>query len=261
MLRSKRNEVVMNSIMVPLQCQGQNEAIGQVRILARAGLPGSTMARARFIVRNATITSAAGEKRRSPMPSDEIHLVAPEERLESSRLYLEPILPAHASVLYERLRDERLCRFIPQDPPASPQTLEDRYGFLSARRSPDGREAWLNWAVRERSSGDYAGTLEATVHDDRTAMVAYMVFVPHQRRGFAAEACGRLVEHLFQDYGVSMVAAEIDTRNVASVALVESLGFERVGFQKDADHFKGSTSGEYRYEIKEGVWAAKRRRS
>jgi [ribosomal protein S5]-alanine N-acetyltransferase len=194
------------------------------------------------------------------MPSNGIPLVEPEARLETPRLFLEPILPAHAARLNEQLQDERLYRFIPQDPPATLQALEDRYDFLSTRRSPDGREAWLNWAVRERTSGDYAGTLEATVHDNRTATVAYMVFVPRQRRGFAAEACGRLLTHLFQNYRVGMVAAKIDTRNVASIALVESLGFERVAFHKDADHFKGSSSDEYRYEIEESVWAGKRPR-
>ena len=192
------------------------------------------------------------------MSADEIELFAPEDRLQTPRLFLEPIVPGHASVLYESMQDERLYRFIPQDPPATPQALEERYDFLSARRSPDGREAWLNWAVRERSSGEYAGTLEATVHANGTATVAYMVFVPHQRRAFAAEACGRLLRHLFGDYRLGMVAAEIDTRNVASIALVESLGFERVGFQKDADHFKGSTSDEYRYEIGKSAWAGRR---
>jgi [ribosomal protein S5]-alanine N-acetyltransferase len=192
------------------------------------------------------------------MPPEEMHLVAPEERLETPRLLLEPILPAHAPVLYESMQEERLYRFIPQDPPETLEALTDRYDFLSARRSPDGREAWLNWAVRERDSGDYAGTLETTVYPEATAIIAYMVFVPFQRRGFAAEACERLLEHLFEGYRVNMVAAEIDTRNAASIALVESLGFERVGFQKDADHFKGATSDEYRYEIKNSVWAERR---
>lgn len=192
------------------------------------------------------------------MPPDEIRLVATEELLETPRLLLEPLLPAHAPGLYEHLQDERLYRFIPQDPPASARALEDRYRLLSSRRSPDGREAWLNWALLERSSGDYAGTLEATVSKDWSATIAYTVFVPYQRRGIAAEACGRLLEHLFEVYRVGVVAAEIDTRNVASVALVESLGFRRVAFEKDVDHFKGSSSDEYRYEIREGRWREER---
>jgi RimJ/RimL family protein N-acetyltransferase len=191
------------------------------------------------------------------VPPEEIDLVAPEARLETSRLYLEPILQAHAAALYERMQEEQLYRFIPQDPPTL-EALTDRYDFLSARRSPDGREAWLNWAVREKLSGEYIGTLEATVEEDQLAFIAYMVFAPYQRRGFAVEACGRLLEHLFDDYGVGVVAAEIDTRNAASIALVESLGFEKVGFQKDADRFKGSTSDEYRYEIGQSAWARRR---
>jgi RimJ/RimL family protein N-acetyltransferase len=184
--------------------------------------------------------------------------MAPEARLETSRLWIEPLIPAHATRLYEPLQDERLYEFIPQDPPASPQALEARYVALSSRRSPDGREAWLNWALRGRRSGDYVGVLEATVHENLTATIAYMVFVPYQGRGLAAEACSRLLAHLFEDYRVSVVAAEIDTRNVASIALVESLGFERVAFHKDADHFKGSSSDEYRYELGERVWARTR---
>jgi ribosomal-protein-alanine N-acetyltransferase len=195
------------------------------------------------------------------MPPEEMHLVAPEARLETTRLLLEPILPSHAPVLYGSMQEEQLYRFIPQNPPETLEALTDRYDFLSARRSPDGREVWLNWAVRDRGSGEYAGTLETTVYGDATAIIAYMVFVPFQRRGIAAEACERLLEHLFEDYRVNTVAAELDTRNAASKALVESLGFERVGFQKDADHFKGTTSDEYRYEIKERVWAEKRRNS
>ena len=195
------------------------------------------------------------------MPSNEIRLLAPEARLETRRLLLEPLMPAHAPRLHEQLQDERLYQFIPQDPPTSLQALEARYGALSSRRSPDGREAWLNWAVCERRSGEYAGTLEATVHENLTATIAYTVFVPYQRRGLAAEACGRLLEHLFEDYRVSLAAAEIDTRNAASMALVESLGFERVAFHEDADHFKGSPSDEYRYELKGSAWAYRRLRS
>ena len=57
------------------------------------------------------------------MSSNEIPLVGPEARLKTSRLFLEPILPAHASRLNEQLQDERLYRFIPQDP-ATPQALD-----------------------------------------------------------------------------------------------------------------------------------------
>ena len=187
------------------------------------------------------------------MPPDEIPLVDSEAVLETPRLLIEPLLAAHAAGLYESLQDALLYEFIPQNPPASPRVLEARYRALSSRRSPDGREAWLNWALRTRGPGDYAGVLEATVHEDLTAEIAYMVFAPYQRRGLAAEACSRLLAHLFEDYQVNVAAAEIDTRNVASIALVESLGFGRVALHEGADYFKGSSSDEYLYELRKRV--------
>lgn len=183
------------------------------------------------------------------MSRDEISLFSAESPLKTNRLVLEPLLPFHAARLYEHLLDWRLYTFIPQEPPASPEALEERYRKLSTRRSPDGREAWLNWALRVRSGG-YAGLLEATVEADGNAYVAYTVFVPYQRMGFAAEACERLLQHLFGDYGVTTAVAEIDTRNAASIALVEALGFGRVSFHENADHFKGAPSDEYRYELR-----------
>lgn len=183
--------------------------------------------------------------------------VMSEEKLETRRVILEPIHVAHAARVYEYLLDERLYRFIPQEPPEFLQALEERYRALSSRVSPDGREVWLNWAMRERGSDvGYIGLLEATVCEERVAMVAYVaytVFVEHQKKGFAAEGCDRIVRHLFEDYGVAVVAAEIEIRNKASISLVESLGFERVATVKDADFFKGSSSDEYRYELRKAA--------
>ena len=172
-----------------------------------------------------------------------------EEVLETARLLLEPLAPAHAAALYPALRDPRLYTFIPQEPPASEQALRERYTRLATRRSPDGSEVWLNWALRRRDGGDYAGLVEATVYADRTATLAYTVFVPFQRQGYAREGCARVLQHLFEAYRVTRVAAEIDTRNVASLSLVASLGFRRVAVTPNADFFKDAPSDEYRYEL------------
>jgi RimJ/RimL family protein N-acetyltransferase len=107
---------------------------------------------------------------------------------------------------------------------------------------------WLNWVLRQRATGAYVGMVEVTVHLDRTATLAYMVFPPFWRQGYATEACARVLAHLFADYQVTRVAAEIDTRNTASLRLIEALGFTRVALQRHAAFFKGAVSDEYRYE-------------
>jgi RimJ/RimL family protein N-acetyltransferase len=174
----------------------------------------------------------------------------PEQTLETPHLLLEPLVANHAAALYPALQAPELYRFIPQDPPPSPDSLAARYAALATRRSPDGREMWLNWALHRRDKGAYVGTLEATVYEDYTASLAYLVFPPFWRQGYATEACECVLAHLFADYRVSRVAAEIDTRNTASIHLVEALGFTRVAMLTNADFFKGAPSDEYRYELR-----------
>jgi hypothetical protein len=96
----------------------------------------------------------------------------------------------------------------------------------------------------------YVGTPEATVYPDRSAHVAYTVFVPFWCQGYAKEGCARMLRHLLEDHGARVVVAEMDTRNAASVSLAEALGFGRVGTTLGADHFKGSVSDEHRYELR-----------
>ena len=184
----------------------------------------------------------------SPSTSSAMKFASTEPTLETRRLRLEPLVPSHASDTYEGLLDEAIYRFIPRDPPMSRQALKERYRSLQSRRSPDGSEVWLNWALRANETDEYVGTLQATVRADLTAEIAYVVFPAFWRQGYAREGCGRMLDFLFESYQVTAVSALIDTRNTPSIRLVESLGFARVDTIKGADFFKRAVSDEYRYE-------------
>jgi ribosomal-protein-alanine N-acetyltransferase len=170
--------------------------------------------------------------------------------LEAERLVLEPLVPSHAAAIYEDFLHPRLYHFIPQDPPSSLEELEARFTRLSSRISPEGTELWLNWVARFKGHITYVGKFEASVYEDRTADIAYSVFPRFWRRGLAKEGCKTILDYLHHSYGIESFAAEVDTRNLASIRLVESLGFERVGFTENVDFFKGRRSDEYRYELR-----------
>ena len=106
----------------------------------------------------------------------------------------------------------------------------------------------LNWAARLKSDGTCVGTVQVTLPRDGRAQLAYEIGVPYWRRGFATEACAHVIEALFAR-GATEVRAELDTRNVASIALLERLGFQRGSLKKNADHFKGSESDEWTYTL------------
>jgi RimJ/RimL family protein N-acetyltransferase len=147
--------------------------------------------------------------------------------LATPRLDLEPLVPAHARELFEVLSDPALYRFIEERPPASLAALEARYRVLERRAPPDGRdEVWLNWACRERASGQIAGLVQATLVPGSPALLAYVF--PVQGRGLAREACREVVRALFADWRQSAIEATVDPDNARSIALLEALGFTEV---------------------------------
>lgn len=168
--------------------------------------------------------------------------------LESERLVLEVLLPRHAARTFALWQDERLYTFMPFEPPTELLSLEERYGKLAARHSPDGSEEWLNWFAREKSNGEYVAQIQVTIGPDSSAHLAYFTFVPHWRRGYGYEACQAVIRWL-SERGVEKFAAEIDTRNVGSIRLIEKLGFRRVAYVPRAALIRGADSDEYHYSL------------
>lgn len=167
--------------------------------------------------------------------------------LHTPRLRLEPLLAAHAEVLFGPFSDPALYRYLPTDPPASLDALRDRYRRLESRRSGDGSELWLNWVGF--SGAAPACLIEASVLPERVVQVAYFTFAPYQRQGYAREALEAVVGHLHKALSLTAARALLDTRNEASWRLLERVGFKRLRTIVGADEFKGTVSDEFEYEL------------
>jgi RimJ/RimL family protein N-acetyltransferase len=168
---------------------------------------------------------------------------------ETERLRLEPLRASHAPEMFEIVSDNRLYRFIPRDPPTTLASLQERFQRLETRSSPAGEELWLNWIARSKAENRCLGRVEVTIRQDASAYLAYEIAVPFWRRGFATEACRRIIDALFDDYGLKEIVAEVDSRNTPSIRLLERLGFAPGVLRENADFFKGSTSHEFTYTL------------
>lgn len=153
--------------------------------------------------------------------------------ISTVRLELEPLRGAHAEELYPVLTDTRLYEYTRETPPASMEALRARYAFLEARRSPEGTELWLNWALREITTGTPIGYVQATVTSDH-ADLAWVVGTSWQRRGFATEATRALMERL-RTAGVTTVRARIHPMHTASQGVAEKVGLSRTTETEDGE--------------------------
>ena len=144
--------------------------------------------------------------------------------LETERLVLEPLDPEHAAEMVAVLADPELYLHTGGQPPSRDE-LRRRYELQARGRSDDGTALWLNWIVRERSTGAAVGFVQATLGiASRTADVAWLVGVAFQGRGYAREAAGAMVGRLREE-GIAGVTAHINPDNAPSQGVARALGF------------------------------------
>lgn len=148
---------------------------------------------------------------------------------------LEPIVVAHAPAMFEALRDPALYTYVDIEPWHDVAQVEKTFARWETRTSPDGRQAWLNWAIR-LDAGELAGHVQATVFAPATSWIAYMLSRQHWGRGLARSATARMVELLEAEHGCRTMLARIEQANTRSMALVQALGFERATPALDAEH-------------------------
>ncbi len=144
-------------------------------------------------------------------------------RIDTARLTLEPQVAAHAEAMFAVLSDPKIYEY-ENEPPPSLEWLRKRYARLETRQSADGRERWLNWVLRLRSS-EPIGYVQATLHPDGRAAIAYELASAFWGRGYAHEAASAMLAELREHYAVRSFSAVLRGDNRRSLRLLERLGF------------------------------------
>jgi len=139
-------------------------------------------------------------------------------------LRLEPQRAAHADEMFVVLSDPAIYAY-ENEPPQSLEGLRERFAALESRRSPNGREQWLNWVVRRLPQDDLIGYVQATLHPDGHASIAYELASAHWGRGLGSAAVGAMLRELAAQYGVQRYSAVLKQANTRSLRLLQRLGF------------------------------------
>jgi [ribosomal protein S5]-alanine N-acetyltransferase len=162
-----------------------------------------------------TMTRYAKRVRERPIPASG----------EKPAVVLEQQLRTHAAELYPLLSDPVLYEFEDRPGPKSCAALFERFKMLESRRSPDGSEHWLNWVIR-LGDGRAAGSVQATVYQDQTANIAYILGRKHWGKGLAFAAVSQMLFVLADEYSVTKLRASVDPRNARSIRLLERIGLQ-----------------------------------
>ena len=169
--------------------------------------------------------------------------------MDTARLALEELQPSHADRLFSGLQDRRLYDFIDDQPPVDVEPLRQRYTRLAQRKSPDGAEVWLNWALRLRQPSEYIGTVQATILRDGVASIAYVLFSEYWSKGYAREAVAEMIRHLRERYSLTRFTATVDPPNDRSIRLLHAMDFQQFASRQGTATLRGLPADEIDFEL------------
>jgi RimJ/RimL family protein N-acetyltransferase len=150
----------------------------------------------------------------------------------SERLLLRRARPEDIDPLIVSWSDPEMTRYTGARP--------DVRGFLTAmvadmrRKQPGDAEPggpWYQFIVERREDGALIGDLGAGfgVPGERQVELGYRILPHHHRRGYGREAVAALIDYLIADHSIHRFVGVAASLNIASCALLRSLGFRREG--------------------------------
>jgi RimJ/RimL family protein N-acetyltransferase len=179
-----------------------------------------------------------------------------------------PFLLTTERLIIRRFQDSDLESFLAyrNDPEVAkyqgwglPYTREHALAFMEVMKSIQLAAPGMNCqvAIQLKSTGEMIGDIFFVVFQEYAgvARVGYTLARPHWKQGYAFEAVSRVLDYLFRDLALHRAAADCDPENLASVRLLERLGFRREGHFVESFPLGDNRWGdEYYYGLLEREW-------
>jgi RimJ/RimL family protein N-acetyltransferase len=170
-----------------------------------------------------------------------------ETQLETARLILRPLQPDDWQAVLSYTADPVVMRYLPDRLMMREPASDDKQ--LSC---PD------KFAINLKVDGAFIGHLLFCHHDSEQLVreIGWVISPPYQRHGYATEAAGALLTYGFEALGLQRVVAACDSRNLASLRVMEKLNMQREAQFQDCLFRQGEWIEEYVYAIHVDRWRA-----
>ena len=141
------------------------------------------------------------------------------------RVVLRRLTPADLEDFHAYRSDPEVARYQSW----SSMSAAEAAAFLAERgAAPFGRPGWFQIGIAERATGRLVGDIGICLHRNEAepAEIGFTLATSWQGKGLASEAVREALALLFEHTEVTEVLAITDTRNLASIRLLERVGFQ-----------------------------------
>lgn len=115
---------------------------------------------------------------------------------------------------------------------------------------------WVQYAIQNKATSRLVGdcAIKLNQQDTRLAEIGITIAPREQKKGFAKEALVSILSFLFSLKDFHRVTEIVDAENIASIRLLESVGFRLEGHFVENIFFKGKWGSEYQYAMLKDEW-------
>jgi RimJ/RimL family protein N-acetyltransferase len=158
--------------------------------------------------------------------------------LAGEGLVLRQLQGSDAGRLFEIFSDPAVMRYWSRGPF---KDIGEAHELLAAINRGWREEEFFQWGVAAARTEEVIGTVTLFRIDrgHRRAEIGFAIGSAWWGQGFGAAAVTRLLEFAFVELGLHRLEADVDPRNVASLRLLERLGFRREGLLRARYHVAG----------------------
>lgn len=167
--------------------------------------------------------------------------------LVTERLRLRSARPGDLAAFHAILSDVEATRYWSTPPH---RDLEQTWIWLDSMMSIPADEG-VDFAV------ELAGEAIGKAGFYRWPEVGFILAPRVWGRGLAREAVGAAVDHVFREGLTEVVTADVDPENLASIRLLERLGFERTGSAERTWNIGGVWKDSLYFALTRERWAAR----
>jgi RimJ/RimL family protein N-acetyltransferase len=115
---------------------------------------------------------------------------------------------------------------------------------------------WVQFGLELKKSGAIIGDCAIRYKDTEKRIGEIGITMSHleQGKGFATEVMKCIMTYLFDEKGIHRIEEIVDAENIASIRLLQSLGFRKEGHFIENIFFKGKWGSEFQYAMLKREW-------
>ncbi|MBX2931339.1 MAG: GNAT family N-acetyltransferase [Chitinophagaceae bacterium] len=115
---------------------------------------------------------------------------------------------------------------------------------------------WVQYGIESKEKGKLIGdcAIKLQQNDTRIAEIGITISPSEQRKGFAKEVLNGILNFLFETKNIHRVVEIVDAKNIASIKLLNSIGFKQEGHFIENIFFKGKWGSEFQFAMLKREW-------